>query len=193
MLQRAAIGIAQLQAQAVKMFALVFHRFFNDALVIRIGQSLSDVISSFWRIRVVTQGLHQYFHALCIAQALPHIGLCNALALSLVAVQYGGGCNAFFDGGQLPSQIVHVGDTGVQAQAAGWRETVPCIAGQKDPALSVALCHLGRHHPGAHVLDMNWRFVRADGLANQALAFFRSEVGHSLMFFASVHQDPCFA
>ena len=79
LLQRAAVGIAQLQTQAVEMLSLVFHCFFNCLLIMCICQSLCNLLRSVWCIRAVAQDVHQHFHALCIAQALPHIGLGYAL------------------------------------------------------------------------------------------------------------------
>ena len=43
------------------------------------------------------------------------------------------------------------------------------------------------------MLDLDMGLVRADGLVNQLQANLGSEVVHGFMFFASVHQDPCFA
>ena len=95
-----------------------------------------------------------------VVERLVAVELGHRPALCLVGVQRVRGQPVVAHRGQLPDQVVHVGHTRVQAEAAGGREAVGGVADQEDPPVAVALGdlrahvprgdgqHLERHRPG---------------------------------------------
>ena len=102
-------------------------------------------------------------HAHGVVEALVGVVHSHRSALGGVGGEQPGGCPSALGGGQLPHQVVHVGDAGVESQAAGGREPVGGVADQEDPAVAVALGDLARHPPRSNVVDHEVEVVGTGG------------------------------
>ena len=76
---------------------------------------------------VVDQGMGELEHLVC-----------HWAPFGAVAVQQRVGGPAGGDQGELPAQVVRVGDTGVHALATGWGVDVHGVAGQQHAAAAVS-------------------------------------------------------
>jgi len=110
-------------------------------------------------------------------------------ALGLVAVEEPGPGVSSQHVGELPGQVVSVGDPGVRAVAAGRRNDVRGVTREQHPPLHKAFGDLLRHVPGEAGADRHRHIGRADGRAHQLGAAGIGEVVQALAVLRAVADD----
>ncbi len=93
----------------------------------------------------------KHFHR--VIEALLIVDPGYRLTLNLVAIEERIASSTLHHSGQLPCQVLHVTNTGIQTKATGGRYSVCRVAGEEDPALAIRFGYLCRHDPRTDIFD----------------------------------------
>ena len=145
--ERALVDMAELQAEQIEVDRLAGDRGFDLGAAGRIGEHVGhDPAVLRWIVGESERDRH-LGQLERVVERLIAVELSDRSTLGLVGVEDRGIGPAGFHRSDLPHEIVHVGNTGVQPEPSGRREPMSRVPDEEGPAAAVGLGDLRAHVP----------------------------------------------